>query len=281
MPAEFGTTSCRLSSFGLGPLPAPFRVNLHTACTPCPDVFRLGELSRLFVTVLFGVAAVAVAVSAIEAVDAAISTGTTSAWAAAVYDLLRFCVILTFTVLVSTRRESIRPSREPIAFAACAAALVTFAVLTRPNASGATGRIIGGDAVAAIFEAWLLVSVLALGRCFGILPEARGLVARGPYRVVRHPVYLGELGVVVGFVIAAPSFRNLAVAPVAVVSQLVRIRLEERELAANFPAYREYAAKTPMLVPVPRRRRRSSPLLSGEPLAAPAVTPSNTRGGTD
>ena len=35
-----------------------------------------------------------------------------------------------------------------------------------------------------------LVSLLSIGRLFGIRPALRGLVMRGPYRLVRHPMYL-------------------------------------------------------------------------------------------
>src|SRR5512133_1092983 len=36
-------------------------------------------------------------------------------------------------------------------------------------------------------------SLLSIGKCFGIAPADRGLIMRGPYRWVRHPMYLGEL----------------------------------------------------------------------------------------
>jgi protein-S-isoprenylcysteine O-methyltransferase Ste14 len=91
--------------------------------------------------------------------------------------------------------------------------------------------------------------VLALGRCFGVLPEVRGLVTRGPYSVVRHPVYLGELGACAGLVLAAPTPWNVGVAAVFTAAQFVRMRLEERALGSEFPEYRSYAARTPRLVP--------------------------------
>jgi protein-S-isoprenylcysteine O-methyltransferase Ste14 len=117
--------------------------------------------------------------------------------------------------------------------------------------SDAAGWGVAGDGLAAASYAWLLASVLALGRCFGILPEARGLVTRGPYRVVRHPVYLGEIGACAGLVLAAPSPRNLVLAVIFVIAQSIRMRFEEETLLEAFPGYREYAARTPRILPLP------------------------------
>ena len=43
-----------------------------------------------------------------------------------------------------------------------------------------------------------ICAVLVLGRSISILPEARQLVTRGPYALVRHPLYLGEIVALAG-----------------------------------------------------------------------------------
>ncbi|HKX41607.1 MAG TPA: isoprenylcysteine carboxylmethyltransferase family protein [Burkholderiaceae bacterium] len=79
-----------------------------------------------------------------------------------------------------------------------------------------------------------------LGRSFGLLPAERGLVMAGPYRIVRHPIYLGYLIGHVGFLLANFSWRNAAVLAVLYVAQAIRIRREEAMLAATSGTYRHY-----------------------------------------
>lgn len=69
----------------------------------------------------------------------------------------------------------------------------------------------------------------------------------GPYRLVRHPLYVGWL---VAFW-AAPvmSAAHLLFAGVITVYILVALRLEERDLIAAFPEYINYRRRVPMLVP--------------------------------
>jgi len=205
-------------------------------------------MSRVLVTLLFATAAAATAMTTFERIQTALDLGTTRAWALVGYWALKAAVIAAFTFFIAVRPESRRPSRDPVAFVACAAALVLVVVLREPSGNS-TNLVLAGDFVALASYAWLLASVLALGRCFGILPEARGLVTRGPYRFVRHPVYLGELGAVLGFVIGAPTFWNIGVLVAFYVAQAVRMRLEEQALGREFREYADYAAVTPRLVP--------------------------------
>lgn len=97
--------------------------------------------------------------------------------------------------------------------------------------------------------AWSILSLAALGRCFGLFPEARGLVARGPYRWVRHPLYLGEISASLGVVMAAFSPLTLGLWLVFIGLQVWRSVLEERALSKVFPEYLDYQAKTFRLVP--------------------------------
>jgi protein-S-isoprenylcysteine O-methyltransferase Ste14 len=197
----------------------------------------------------------------------AIADSSLHAWLLVGFSALKAAVIAAFAYFVVVRPTAKRPARDPVAFAACAAALLGAVALRGPHGESGTPMLLVGEAMAVVSCAWVLASVLALGRCFGILPEARGLVTRGPYRLVRHPVYLGELGAFAGLVIAAPTKWNVATALVILGAQLVRMRLEERALEREFPQYAAYAARIPRLLPRPpwprvAGRRPTTPLQS-------------------
>ena len=212
-------------------------------------------MSRWIVTGVFVALTVATAIGAVVAWQEAFADPVLRGFAEAGYASLRTAIVLAFSLFVFTRGPSRRPSRDPLAFAACAAAVGGVVLLEGPPESAATSLVLAGDLVAFLACVWLLASVISLGRCFGVLPEARGLVTRGPYRFVRHPVYLGELAACGGLVLAAPTARNFFVVMVFALAQAVRMGLEEKELEDQFPEYRMYAATTPRLVPrlAPRR----------------------------
>ena len=103
--------------------------------------------------------------------------------------------------------------------------------------------LVGGMA----FAAW---SLLTLGRCFSIMPEVRGLVRRGPYRLVRHPVYLGEILATFGVLLPILSPRNVAIFVAFCALQLWRTRYEEEALTAAYPEYADYRRTTGACCPV-------------------------------
>lgn len=76
-----------------------------------------------------------------------------------------------------------------------------------------------------------------LRRAFSITVEARELVAGGPYRWVRHPIYLGEIATAAAVTTWRFSWQNAAIFTLFAAIQLFRARLEEQKLTRYFPQY--------------------------------------------
>jgi protein-S-isoprenylcysteine O-methyltransferase Ste14 len=210
-------------------------------------------MSRFLVTLVFLAVTGLTALNAAHRIDDLFVDASARMWAVAGYAILKTVIIAAFCFFVAVRDEPRRRSRNPVAFLAFAIALGAIVFLRQPAETDSTTLVLVGDLVALASCLWLLAAVLALGKCFGVLPEARGLVTRGPYAIVRHPVYVGEFGTFLGFLIAAPTTWNLVSILTFCAAQAARMRLEEQALTREFPEYAEYAARTPLVVPRLRR----------------------------
>jgi len=86
----------------------------------------------------------------------------------------------------------------------------------------------------------VIVTVLHLGRSFSLMPQARAVVRTGPYRWVRHPLYLAEEIAVFGVVLQVLSPLSLAIFLTHIAVQIGRIRYEEHLLGQTLPEYHRY-----------------------------------------
>ena len=84
-----------------------------------------------------------------------------------------------------------------------------------------------------------LFSLLTMGRQFGVRPALRGLVTSGPYRFIRHPMYLSYVIADIGYNLQEWNFVTLGLVLVGWASLVYRIYAEERVLSqhANWSAY--------------------------------------------
>lgn len=84
-----------------------------------------------------------------------------------------------------------------------------------------------------------VISKLTLGRRFGVVAANRGLCMSGPYRIVRHPIYMGYLFSHVGFLLLNPTLWNLALYLCVYSLKIPRILAEERLLGED-AEYQKY-----------------------------------------
>jgi len=127
------------------------------------------------------------------------------------------------------------------AFVSNAAALILPA-LVRPAA--ASMGLVASIAIGMEFCGVVLSQVarIYMGRSFGILPGNRGIVTRGPFRIVRHPIYVGWFLLTIGYFLAYPSWLNFLIVSAALPFMVWRISLEEELLLAD-PEYRSYVRR--------------------------------------
>jgi protein-S-isoprenylcysteine O-methyltransferase Ste14 len=125
------------------------------------------------------------------------------------------------------------------------------------------------DLIAAV--AGLSASVLAvmtlsfLGRSFSVMPEARCLVTTGPYRIVRHPLYLFELLGVTGILLQVRSLPAVGLFALIAALQVARAHWEEAVLDRAIPEFAAYRRQVPFLFPHDPRQLLA--LLREDPVA--------------
>ena len=155
----------------------------------------------------------------------------------------RICVTL-LNLLVGFLFLSRAPLRQHGTVLACALALPSFV------AGGVAFRLsprledwmLHAELLFIAGTAFTAASLLYLGRSFAILPARREIVSRGTYRLMRHPVYAGELILMIAMFSAGPTWLTSVPLLAAIPLIVVRILAEER-LLRNDDAYLHYSSQ--------------------------------------
>lgn len=111
-----------------------------------------------------------------------------------------------------------------------------------------------GVALSSVGMAFILWSSVALGRLYSpevTVQKDHHLVTSGPYRVVRHPRYLGALAMGVGLALTFRSWIGLALMPALAAVLAFRIRDEEALMRQEFgEEWEAYCRKTRRVIPL-------------------------------
>ena len=91
----------------------------------------------------------------------------------------------------------------------------------------------GGLVLVTLAACLSIASLLSLGRRFGVFPALRGLMTRGTYRLVRHPMYLAYMLADIGYNLQEWNFGTALLMMAGWASLLFRIHAEERILSQD------------------------------------------------
>ena len=110
--------------------------------------------------------------------------------------------------------------------------------------SGHAGWPAGGLFLVTFSACLSLASLLSIGKLFGLRPALRGLATRGPYALVRHPMYLAYILSDVGYNLMEWNIGTAFIVLTGWASLLYRILAEERVLSQD-ARWRTYISSVP------------------------------------
>ena len=94
------------------------------------------------------------------------------------------------------------------------------------------------------FASWAIIENRFFSSMVRIQMDREHVVCdTGPYKIVRHPGYAGNLLALPGIALALSSAWTIVPGIIAVVITVIRTRLEDRALQEELPGYKEYAGR--------------------------------------
>lgn len=151
-------------------------------------------------------------------------------------------LLLCSVILVRRDHKAVEPGlwRQTVALAAFFSGLLMLG--SAPASSPAVLQVSLYITLTANFLG--LLTILNLGRSFGILIAVREVKTGWLYSLVRHPMYATDILLRVGYLVGHPNSFAAAVVGFSVLAYYWRARYEEEFLSRD-PVYREYMTKVP------------------------------------
>ncbi len=163
---------------------------------------------------------------------------------------LIICFYILVVVLFFRRSQARATSRSLLARTLAYAGTFTpfILIFTRSPETGITPTLLS-ISIMTCGMLFALYSLKTLGRSFGIMPQARGLVQSGPYRLIMHPLYVGEIVTFGGAILTELTIAKLGIFLLLAAIQSYRALQEEKVLEETIPEYSMYKAATKRFIP--------------------------------
>jgi protein-S-isoprenylcysteine O-methyltransferase Ste14 len=164
-----------------------------------------------------------------------------------------FCLIpcVLFVIRPKPRATDGRVLPRMVAFAGTAILLLCGTFLPEGPSLAAipAGLAAVCSLILVVATAGAVWGLLTLRLSFGIFPAARSLVTGGPYRLVRHPLYVCEILSALVMVVSSGRLATIALVAIFCALQVTRIHYEESLLSKSFPEWEAWAAGRARLIP--------------------------------
>jgi protein-S-isoprenylcysteine O-methyltransferase Ste14 len=154
------------------------------------------------------------------------------------------------TILFIVRLEPIKKAKGILPRVLAVAGTFSMTLVTMfPRANLSFTQTVIASLISLVGTGLSVFALAHLGRSFSVMAEARRLVTSGPYRIVRHPLYLFEAVASLGILFQFFSFYGVLIYLAHCFLQLQRMKNEEAVLEGVFPEYQTYRSKTARVIP--------------------------------
>jgi protein-S-isoprenylcysteine O-methyltransferase Ste14 len=161
---------------------------------------------------------------------------------------IAFLFLAAATVILRSRPSGKASGLEP-RISALAGSCLMYGFLLFPRHELSLTLEMTSTALIFIGTVGAVFALARLGRSFSVMAETRQLVTSGPYRLVRHPLYLTEEIAVIGLFMQFASPWTTILLALQIGFQLRRMQNEETVLTGSFPEYDVYRQATARLIP--------------------------------